>query len=94
MRAYIIKTGDGYLYPFAGDLSLTADESQAGYFRSVDEARGIAQERGYYDGGFEIIAVEVDDALLGGNEGDMPAQGLGLAADSDRRGDKGRQTGG
>jgi hypothetical protein len=60
MHAFIIKTKDGYLYPFAGDLSLTDDETQAGRFDSVDEARQTAESRGYYDGGFEIIRVELD----------------------------------
>jgi len=61
MHAYIIKTPDGYLYPFADDLSLTDDVSQAGRFRSVEEARATAEERGYYDGGFEIVRVDLDD---------------------------------
>lgn len=61
MHAYIIKTPDGYLYPFADDLSLTDDASQAGRFRSVEEARTTAEERGYYDGGFEIVRVDLDN---------------------------------
>lgn len=61
MHAYIIKTPDGYLYPFADDLSLTDDASQAGRFPSVEEARATAEERGYYDGGFEIVRVDLDD---------------------------------
>jgi len=59
MHEYIIKTPDGYLYPFADDLSLTDDENQAGRFSSVDEARDTAESRGYYDGGFEIIPVDL-----------------------------------
>lgn len=62
MHAYIIKASDGYLYPFAGDLSLTDDLSQAGHFSRVDEARDIAERRGYYDDRFEIIAVDVDES--------------------------------
>lgn len=61
MHDYIIKTPDGYLYPFAGDLSLTGDLSQAGRFRSVEEARATAEERGYYDGGFEIVRVDLEN---------------------------------
>jgi hypothetical protein len=61
-HAYIIKTSDGYLYPFAGDVSLTDDESQAGRFDSTDEARKTAEERGYYDGRFEIIRIDLDDS--------------------------------
>lgn len=64
MHAYIIKTRDGYLYPFAGDVSLTDDPSQAGHYMSADEARQTAESRGYYDGGFDIIRVEVDPAKL------------------------------
>lgn len=59
MHAYIVKTRDGYLYPFAGDVSLTDDALQAGHFLDVGEARRMAQERGYTDGGFEIFPVEV-----------------------------------
>lgn len=61
MHAYIVKTRDGYLYPFAGDVSLTDDEAQAGHFKSLDEARETAEVRGYYDGGFEILRVEIDE---------------------------------
>lgn len=64
MHAYIVKTPDGYLYPFAGDLSLTDDVSQAGCFSSVDEARETAEGRGYYDDRFEILRIEVDPARL------------------------------
>lgn len=64
MHAYIVKTHDGYLYPFAGDVSLTDDESQAGHFLSTEEAREMAESRGYYDGGFDILRVEVDEAKM------------------------------
>lgn len=64
MHAYIIKTRDGYLYPFAGDVSLTDDQSQAGHFMSVDEACQVAEERGYYDGNFDVLRVEVDENRL------------------------------
>lgn len=60
-HAYIVKTPDGYLYPFAGDVSLTDDESQAGRFASTDEARKTAEERGYYDGRFEIMRIELGE---------------------------------
>ena len=63
MPAFIIKTKDGYLYPFAGDLSLTDDEGLAGRFDSVEEARQTAESRGYYDGGFEIIRIDHDGGL-------------------------------
>jgi hypothetical protein len=61
MHAYIVKTRDGYLYPFADDVSLTDDQSQAGRFRSADEACRIAEERGYYDGGFEVLRIDIGD---------------------------------
>ena len=64
MHVYIVKTPDGYLYPFADDVSLTDDPSQAGHYMSTDEAREMAESRGYYDGGFDIIRVEVDRAQL------------------------------
>jgi hypothetical protein len=60
MHEYIVKTRDGYLYPFAGDASLTDDLNQAGRFPSVEVARDTAEKLGYYDGGFEIIAIETD----------------------------------
>ncbi|RJF98517.1 hypothetical protein [Noviherbaspirillum saxi] len=60
MHAFIIKTKDGYLYPFAGDLSLTDDENQAGRYDSVDEARQTAESRGYYDGGFDIVRIDLE----------------------------------
>jgi hypothetical protein len=66
MHAYIVKTPDGYLYPFAGDLSLTDDQSLAGCFASVEEARTTAEERGYYDDHFQILRIEVDPARLHG----------------------------
>ncbi|HYD95553.1 MAG TPA: hypothetical protein VEC01_09540 [Noviherbaspirillum sp.] len=64
MRAYIVKTPDGYLYPFAGDVSLTDDQALAGHFLSIEEAREIAESRGYYNGGFNIIRVDVEQDQL------------------------------
>lgn len=61
MYAYIVKTPDGYLYPFADDVSLTDDQSQAGLYQSAKEAREVAESRGYYDGGFDVIRVMVDE---------------------------------
>lgn len=61
MHVYIVKTKDGYLYPFGDDLSLTDHMEQAGHFLSMREARSTAEEGGYYDGGFEVLAVEIDD---------------------------------
>lgn len=64
MHAYIVKTHDGYLYPFADDVSLTDDESQAGHFLSTEEACNMAELGGYDDGKFHIIRVEVDEAKI------------------------------
>lgn len=64
MHAYIVKTGDGYLYPFAGDVSLTDHEDQAGHYLSMDEAQRTAQARGYREGTYEVLAVEVDEKKL------------------------------
>lgn len=61
MRAYIVKTQDGYLYPFAGDVSLTDDASQAGHFLSAGEARELAESRGYYDGGFDVLRIDIEE---------------------------------
>jgi hypothetical protein len=67
MHAYIVKTQEGYLYPFAGDVSLTDDPDQAGHFLSTDEACEIAAARGYYDGHFNVLRVEIDEARLNRN---------------------------
>ncbi len=64
MHAYIVKTHDGYLYPFAGDVSLTDEQEQAGHYRSAHEASEAAQELGYKEGTYEVIALDVDDAKL------------------------------
>lgn len=64
MHAYIVRTPEGYLYPFAGDVSLTDDPSQAGHFLSTDEAREVAALGGYYDGNFDVLRVEVDETHL------------------------------
>jgi hypothetical protein len=62
MHAYIVKTHDGYLYPFAGDVSLTDDMTQAGQYASTDEARETAESLGYYDDKFEIVRIELSAA--------------------------------
>jgi hypothetical protein len=62
MHVYIVKTRDGYLYPFAGDMSLTDEEEQAGWFGSADEARASAERMGYIDDRFQILSREVDAA--------------------------------
>lgn len=64
MHAYIVRTPDGYLYPFADDVSLTDDQTQAGHFLSTEEACEVAESRGYYDGRFNVLRVEVDESRL------------------------------
>lgn len=59
MHTYIVKTPDGYLYPFAGDASLTDDPEQAQQFKSTEEARVTAEGLGYYDDNFEIIPLDL-----------------------------------
>jgi len=68
MHAYIVKTPDGYLYPFADDVSLTDDQSLAWHFKSTQEAREVAESRGYYDGGFNILRVEIEQDKLNRQE--------------------------
>lgn len=69
MHAYIVKTPDGYLFPFADDVSLTDDQALAWHFLSTHEAREVAESRGYYDGGFNILRVEVEQDKLNRQEG-------------------------
>ena len=69
MHAYVVKTPDGYLYPFADDVSLTDDQTLAWHFLSTQEAREVAESRGYYDGGFNILRVEVEQDKLNRQEG-------------------------
>ena len=56
---YVVKTPDGYLYPFAGDASLTDDPEQAQQFASTEEARTTAENLGYYDDKFQIIPLDL-----------------------------------
>lgn len=62
MHVYIVKTNDGYLYPFAGDVSLTDRVDQAGRWKSAGEASETAERLGYKQGTFRIIALDIDDA--------------------------------
>jgi len=59
MRAYVVKTDDGYLYPVQGAVSWTDDESHAGRFLQEDEAHLIAQMFGYTEDRYQVIAVEI-----------------------------------
>lgn len=67
MHAYIVRTREGYLYPFGDDVSLTDDPALAGHFLSTDEACEIASLRGYYDGEFDVLRVEIDEERLNHN---------------------------
>lgn len=60
MRAYIVKTGDGYLFPYEGDVSFTDNERQAGHFSNINEAHDTAKGIGYVAGNYQIIPVEVN----------------------------------
>lgn len=61
MHVYIVKTDDGYLYPFAGDVSLTDRADQAGHYGSTAEASETAERLGYKEGTFEVIAIDVEE---------------------------------
>ncbi len=64
MRAYVVKTGDGYLYPFQGAVSFTDDEQHAGHFLQEEEAHVIAQVFGYLEEQYQVIPVEIADGRL------------------------------
>lgn len=61
MRTYVVKTGDGYLYPFRGFVSFTDDLDHAGYFLAAEEAHVIAQLFGYTEERYLVIAVDMPD---------------------------------
>lgn len=56
MQAYVVRTGDGYLYWVQNSVSFTEDERHAGHFMTADEAHVIAQLFGYNEGRYEVIA--------------------------------------
>jgi hypothetical protein len=60
MHAYIVKTPDGYLYPFGQDVSLTDDKASACHFFSTSEANEAAQKLGYVEGGYEVHRIEIE----------------------------------
>lgn len=64
MRAYIVKTPDGYLHPHDGDVSWTDDESKAGHFLDEEEADDTAQNLQYPQGSYRVIPVEVTPEKL------------------------------
>ncbi|HCY61672.1 MAG TPA: hypothetical protein DHV59_02270 [Oxalobacteraceae bacterium] len=61
MRTYVVKTANGYLYPFQGAISFTDDQAHAGHFLMPDEAHILAQIFGYTEERYEIIAVEMPE---------------------------------
>lgn len=58
MQAFIVKTRDGYLYPYQGDVSFTDNKDHAGHFPDADEANDTAQGLGYTVGSYQVIQVE------------------------------------
>ena len=62
MRTYVVKTANGYLYPFRGSVSFTDDLDHAGHFLIADEAHVIAQIFGYTEERYEVIPVEMPEA--------------------------------
>lgn len=64
MRAYIVKTSDGYLYPNEGDVSFTDNETHAGHFLNTEEAHDTAQGLGYPEGNYQVIPIDVKSDTL------------------------------
>ena len=56
---YIVKTENGYLYPFRGAVSFTDDQFYAGLFLLEEEAHVIAQVFGYTEERYDVIAVDI-----------------------------------
>jgi hypothetical protein len=61
MRTYVVKTANGYLYPFQGAVSYTDDETHAGHFLMAEEAHVLAQMFGYTEERYEVIAIDMLD---------------------------------
>ncbi|WP_147383886.1 hypothetical protein [Noviherbaspirillum sedimenti] len=61
MRTYVVKTGDGYLYPMQGSISFTDDLEHAGHFLAADEAHVIAQLFGYTEERYRVIAIDLPE---------------------------------
>lgn len=61
MRAYVVKTAHGYLYPLLGTVSFTDEPSHAGHFLIADEAHVLAQIFGYTEERYEVIAIDIPD---------------------------------
>ena len=59
MRMYVVKTENGYLYPFRGAVSFTDNESHAGLFLLAEDAHVIAQVFGYTEERYSVIPVEI-----------------------------------
>lgn len=58
-QKFIVKTSDGYLFPYKGDVSWTADIKKAGKFDSTAEADDTAQlSLNYPAGSYEVIPVK------------------------------------
>lgn len=59
MRMYVVKTDNGYLYPFQGAVSFTDDEFHAGLFLLEEEAHVIAQVFGYTEERYSVISIDI-----------------------------------
>lgn len=62
LRIYVVKTANGYLYPFQGSVSFTDDEQHAGGFADEEEAHVIAQVFGYAEGSYQVIPLDYPEA--------------------------------
>ena len=54
---YIVKTGNGYLFPFGSGISYTDAPEHAGHFASAEDAEVTAELFGYLEGHYEVIPV-------------------------------------
>jgi len=52
-RGWIVRDGNAYLYPAAGDVGFTNDLNEAGAFESREEAELAAQD--HCDTGYVIL---------------------------------------
>lgn len=59
MTKFIVKSGGEFLFPLFGDVSWTSDETQAGHFLSIEEARATMEGMEWFDN-YEILPIEVN----------------------------------
>lgn len=58
MKAFVVKTADGYLCPRDGDVGWTSQLDEAGHFFDQGEAGDTAELAGYGAGEFEVVPVD------------------------------------